>query len=177
MFRALVCTFTLLLCGCAGHAAEFYVAPGGSDAGPGTKARPFATLERARDAARQARAGGQQAQPARVVVRGGVSYLAAPLQLGPEDSNLTIEGAPGESAVISGGRRVTGWKPWKGKILQADLSSLGLPDLNVRELYYEGKMMPWARVPNFDPKHPRTGGFLQNAGVVEKDTKTKFRYR
>ena len=36
------------------QAAEFHVAPGGNDANPGTKAKPFATLERARDASRTA---------------------------------------------------------------------------------------------------------------------------
>src|SRR5207249_5929857 len=33
-------------------ATDFYVATNGSDANPGTRAKPFATLERARDAAR-----------------------------------------------------------------------------------------------------------------------------
>lgn len=36
----------------AAQAAEFHVAPGGSDANPGTKAKPFATLEAARNAIR-----------------------------------------------------------------------------------------------------------------------------
>ena len=79
--------------------------------------------------------------------------------------------------MVSGGRRVTGWTPWKGRILQADLSKSGLADLDFHELYYRTKLQPWARVPNFDPGHPRTGGFLQNAGIVESATKTRFRYR
>ena len=57
------------------------------------------------------------------------------------------------------------------------MSGLDLPDLDFRQLYYQVKLQPWARVPNFDPQHPRTGGFLQNAGIVEAGTKTKFRYR
>ena len=32
--------------------ATFYVAPGGSDANPGTEAKPFATIEKARQAVR-----------------------------------------------------------------------------------------------------------------------------
>lgn len=45
------------LCVCVGvalsaHGADFVVAPGGSDGNPGTRARPFATLARARDALR-----------------------------------------------------------------------------------------------------------------------------
>ncbi len=37
--------------------------------------------------------------------------------------------------------------------------------------------MQWARVPNFDPDHPRTGGHLQNESIAEANTKTTFRYR
>jgi hypothetical protein len=134
---------------------------------------PIKSLSQALDQARGAR---QPGDTARIVVGPGTYYLAQTITLGPADSGLIIESTPGREPVISGGRRVTGWKPWKGKILQADLSKLDLPDLSFRELYYNVKMQPWARVPNFDPKHPRTGGFLQNDGLAEVGTKTKFRY-
>ena len=114
--------------------------------------------------------------PNKIVVRQGTYYLTRTLELDHRDSGLIIEG-DGGPVVLSGGRRVTGWKPWKGNVRQADLSGLDLPDLSFRQLYYNTKLQPWARVPNFDPQHPRTGGFLQNAGVVEAGTKTKFRYR
>ena len=39
----------------AAGAADFYVAPNGDDTGPGTLAKPFASLQRARDAVRKAR--------------------------------------------------------------------------------------------------------------------------
>ncbi|MBI3921595.1 MAG: right-handed parallel beta-helix repeat-containing protein [Armatimonadetes bacterium] len=161
----------------------FHTATIGNDAWSGKLAAPnktrtdgpFHTLQRARDAARQERTDG--AAPVRIVIHGGTYYLADTLTLDARDCGLTIEAAPGEKATLSGGRAVTGWRPYRGKVLQADLSALELPDLNFRELYCDGKLMPWARVPNFDPQHPRTGGFLQNAGIVEKETKTKFRYR
>ena len=54
--RALVLSVVLvgLLAVPAGASADsrFWVAPDGSDANPGTKAEPFATLERARQAVR-----------------------------------------------------------------------------------------------------------------------------
>jgi len=153
------------------HAAEFFVAPNGDDASPGTKARPFATLERARDAARQADGS------ARVVVRGGIYHLKQALTLELQDSGLTIEAAKGEEVVISGGRVVNDWRPWRGKVLQSDLSKLDLPDCKFRELYFKGRRQPLARVPNFDPKHPRIGGVLFNERLVEPGTKTKFGYR
>src|SRR2546430_814338 len=46
-----------LLCGASAR-ADFYLSPGGSDAGAGTIASPFATLEKARDAVRAAKQSG-----------------------------------------------------------------------------------------------------------------------
>ncbi|NQT13468.1 MAG: right-handed parallel beta-helix repeat-containing protein [Planctomycetes bacterium] len=156
----------------AGQAATtFYVSPAGNDASHGAAAAPLATLHRAVQAARASPG------PRRIVVQAGTYYLTSTIILGPRDSGLVIEGVRGKQVVLSGGRRVTGWKPWKGEILRADLATLGLTDLTFREVYYNTKLQPWARVPNADPEHPRTGGFLRNAGIVEKETKTKLQYR
>ena len=184
MSRALWIVFLMLIL-VAAYAADgpltLYVATTGNDAWsgqlrePGEDAQdgPLATLEAALEVARDAREPGQ---PVRIVLLEGNHTLSAPVELGPADSGLTIEGES-NAVTLSGGRVVSGWKPWRDGILQADLSALDLPDLDFRELYCDGKLMPWARVPNFDPEHPRTGGFLQNGAVVEADTKTKFRYK
>ena len=161
-------------------APTYYVAPNGNDQWSGKVATPtpagtdgpFATLRRARDAARQSKR-----RPVHIVVEPGTYYLAETVTLEPQDSGLVIEGDKNQNVIVSGGRLVKDWKPWKGAILQADLSKLALPDLNFHELYYNGKLMQWARHPNFDPQHPRTGGFLQNAGMAEPKTTTKFMYR
>jgi hypothetical protein len=158
----------------------YYVATNGNDQWSGKLAArngagtdgPFATLLRARDEARKSRR-----RPVHIVVEPGSYYLAETLALGPQDSGLVIEGDKNQNVVVSGGRLVKDWKPWKGEILQADLSKLALPDLNFHELYYNGRLTPWTRCPNFDPQHPRTGGFLQNAGIAEAKTKTKFMYK
>ncbi|MFA6561228.1 MAG: hypothetical protein WCV00_04915 [Verrucomicrobiia bacterium] len=49
--KTLLSILTLIAVTLVGTAAEFYVATNGDDANPGTKAKPFATLERARNAA------------------------------------------------------------------------------------------------------------------------------
>ncbi|MGQ9730086.1 MAG: right-handed parallel beta-helix repeat-containing protein [Candidatus Zipacnadales bacterium] len=152
-------------------ARDLYVSPQGNDASSGTWLDPFATLAHARDQARRSGNG-----PHRILLLEGVHYLREPLLLGPEDSGLTIQAATTTEPVISGGCRVVNWRPHRAGILEANLAALRLPDLNFHELYYNSKLMAWARVPNFDPAHPRTGGFLQNAEVVEVGTKTKFRY-
>lgn len=51
--------FLALLAGVFAARADFHVAPAGSDANPGSRARPFATLERARDAVRELKAAGK----------------------------------------------------------------------------------------------------------------------
>ena len=49
--RFLMLVLTVMTC-VSVHALELYVAPGGADENPGTKAQPFETLEAARDAIR-----------------------------------------------------------------------------------------------------------------------------
>jgi hypothetical protein len=162
------------------RAADFFVATDGDDAAPGTSEQPFATLERARDAVRASREGKPYAEAtreARVVLRSGTHRLAKTLVLEPVDSGLIILAAHGERAVLSGGRVVTGWEPVRDGVVKADVSKLGLPDLKFRELYCDGRRQHWARVPNFDRQNPRRGGFLRNAGLVQPNTKTIFRYR
>src|SRR6516162_1391352 len=67
------------------RSGDFHVAPYGSDANPGTRAQPFATLGRARIEVRKLIAGGLRADVT-VLVRGGTHELLEPLVFGPEDS-------------------------------------------------------------------------------------------
>ena len=96
-------------------AADFTVATGGDDANPGTEARPFATLERARDAVRALKKGGTLPQGGVVIeVRAGTYQLARPLELTEADSGtsnapVVYRTRPGENAVLIGGRVVIGW--------------------------------------------------------------------
>lgn len=96
--------------------AEFYVAVDGDDSAPGTVEKPFATLTRARDAARQLPPG----EPKRIVVRGG-KYFAVALNLTAKDSGLSIEAAPGEKPILYGGVLIKGWKKESDKWYSAPL--------------------------------------------------------
>jgi parallel beta-helix repeat protein len=124
-------------------AAQFFVAPGGTDASPGTRARPFASPERARDAVRAALKRGEACE---VVLRAGNYQLSAPLELGAEDSGtakspVVWRAADGESVRLSAGRRVANWKPVsdpqvlarlepasRRRVLQADLWAQGVSE-------------------------------------------------
>lgn len=106
---ALACT-TLLFAPLG--AATIWVAPGGDDGGPGTEARPYATLPRVRQALAEA---GRRAPREDVTVRlrPGVYAVAAPLELtaehlGTGERRVTFAGEPGGGAVIAGARGLTG---------------------------------------------------------------------
>lgn len=124
-----------LLAAATASAGEFHVSPTGSDAGPGTNERPFATVARAVEAARK------QAGRHKIVIRPGTQFLAKTLELDARDSGLTIEGE-GDGAAISGGRVVTEWKEHGDGIWRASS-----PVENTRQLYVDGRRAVRARGP------------------------------
>lgn len=102
------------------YAAEFYVAPDGNDDNAGTKAKPFATLERARDAVRAARkTGAENKAGCTVCLRGGNYFLSETFRLDDRDSGVVFRAAAGEEPVVYGGPRITGWEKWKENIYRA----------------------------------------------------------
>lgn len=158
----------------------YYVAPNGRDAWPGTLAAPnaagtdgpFARLARARDAIRQlkSQSGATVPRPIKVLVRGGKYFLDEPLVFGPEDSGtqqfpVTYAAYPGETPILSGGHKVTGWQPYKGKILQASIPEGAGGKWKFRELFYHGKCQFRASAPKaFDPLDPLRGGWTVMEG-------------
>jgi hypothetical protein len=91
--------------------AVFHVRPDGDDAGPGTAEKPFATLERARDAVRMAKKEGPLTGGAEVVLHGGRYVLASKFQLTAEDSGfagvpLVFAAAPGAEVCLTGARPI-----------------------------------------------------------------------
>jgi hypothetical protein len=145
----------------------FHVAPAGGDRNPGTQEKPFATLERARDAIRDLKADqdGKLRRPATVLVHGGTYFLDSPFVVTPEDSGtadapIVYAAVAGEKPVLSGGRRVTGWKDVAvdGKPLWA----ADLPEVRDRKWYFHqlwvnGRRAVRARGPN--------DGFYKVAGL------------
>jgi hypothetical protein len=152
----------------------YHVAPDGNDRDPGSKDRPFARLQRARDAVRELRRsqGGELKQPVQVVVRGGSYLLTEPLVLSPEDSGtaacpVTYTAEAGAAPVFSGGRRVTGWKETTlngRRVWKTEIPEVRDGKWYFRQLWVDGQRRPRAR-------HPNTG-FLKVAGLpdVKRDT-------
>jgi hypothetical protein len=131
--------------------AELYVACDGSDAYPGTKSKPLATIARARDAVRLV----GNAKPVTVYLRSGTYELTKPVVFTPRDSGtkqapVTYCAYPGEQVIISGGRRLRlQWRPWRNGIMQARVDSAAPID----QLFVNGTRQHIARWPNPEPWH------------------------
>jgi hypothetical protein len=156
----------------------FFVATNGDDAWSGSLPQPelrrndgpFATLTRARDAARRFREtqGVTLTQPVMIYVRGGCYLLQKPFLLdatdsGKADSPLMITAYPGEKPVISGGRRITGWQEVMvdgKKLWAADVPDVREGKWFFRELWVNGERRVRARHPN--------KGYLKVEGVPDK---------
>ena len=143
----------------SGHAqaAEFHVAPNGSDSNPGTVDKPFATLEKARDAAREVR--GQRSEvrgqngEITIILSAGTYRLTKTFELNEQDSGTAfVAAAPSpltDPHAASTTVRITGsmaipnaaLKPVtdkatldrflpevRGKVLEVDLHALGIKE-------------------------------------------------
>lgn len=105
--------------------AALYLSPTGDDANPGTFAEPLATLEKARDAVRDL--SDSAAEDLRVVLRGGTYRIDSTVSFGPEDSGknghrIIYEAYPGETPILSGSTRVSGFTAHEGGVYKAPLT-------------------------------------------------------
>ena len=144
----------LALFATAATATDFYVAPNGADADPGTGSKPFATPARAMAAVRGLVSSGLKTD-ARVVLRGGTYALGAPLVFthadsGTTDHAITYAAAPGETVVISGGREITNWKAAGGSKWTAELAGVKSGRWFFRQLVVNDQRAVRARWPNED---------------------------
>jgi hypothetical protein len=135
----------------ASEPIKFYVSLNGNDSNKGSADRPFATLEAAQKAVREAKKI-EVNRPIEVIVRAGVYYLTQTLELIPEDSGtkeapITWRSADNEKVILSGGRTVSGdWKKdFDGKTWYVDLpSTKGWErDVAKAEVYLKQPIGPW----------------------------------
>ena len=161
----------------------FHVSPQGNDAWSGRPAAPassgkdgpFATLAMALQAARQTRSNSAGANDTvKILLRGGTYELAAPIIITPEDSGpsaeqpFTIAAYRNEKPVLSGGRRISGWKPVAGQpgLWEADVPFAR--EAPFRSLFVNGQRAVRARTPN--------EGFFRIQGESPQDKPVKLRF-
>ncbi len=163
----------LALSSFASNAATLHVAPNGNDAWSGKLAAPnaaktdgpFASVAAAVNSSRQRNAG----EPATILLHTGTFALSEPLKLGVADSSLTIAAFENQKPVISGGRRITGWKNIRANLWQATVPEARDGKWVFRQLFINGERAIRARTPN-------EGYFrIQGASPQDKPVKLKFK--
>ena len=171
--RWLVAGFVFCLIAVPGGPAagvDIFVAPGGNDARRGTRRRPFATLQRARDAARSV----PRTEPVNIWIRGGTYYLDKPLVIGMRDSGtkrapISYRAFPGERPTISGGVRLQlVWRPETEGVMAAHVPRTAGGGPAIDQLFVDGVPQRMARFPNFAPKARFFGGTSPEAVAPER---------
>lgn len=149
---------------------SFYVSPQGSDTAEGTSPdKAFRTIAQARDAIGKLKKAGQLDRPVTVYLRGGLHLLDKPLNLKPEDSGtvqcpITYTAYANEKPVVSGGRKVTGWKRYKDNIWMAHLPEVKEGKWNFIQLFVNGQLRRRTRTPEKD--FYRVAGFPDGGSEV-----------
>jgi hypothetical protein len=134
---------------------SFYVSPKGNDSWSGDRIeRPFATIQRARDAIRELKNIQELTKPATVYIRAGIYELDETLVFKPEDSGtinhpVKYVAYNNEKPVISGGKAIKShWERYKGNIMVCDIPEAKNENWKFRQLFLNGKRMDRARIPN-----------------------------
>jgi hypothetical protein len=142
---------------------DYWVAPDGSVTGTGDSSDPFLTIQHARDVIRLSSDRGVCS--INVNINGGTYRLAEPLVFSSQDSGasgaeITYRAAAGETPVISGAVKVSGWTLhdafrdiWQA---QTNISSSTMP----RQLYVNGVRAIRARTVDYPNYYtPTTTGY------------------
>ncbi|HVJ44944.1 MAG TPA: right-handed parallel beta-helix repeat-containing protein, partial [Luteolibacter sp.] len=103
-------------------------------------------------------------KPVVIHVTGKVHFITEPIVLGPQDSGLTWIGE--EGAVISGGRKITGWQKQPDGLWKADVPEVKDGKWYFQQLWINGRRATRARTPN--------KGFLQ---MEDRATSTIFPFK
>jgi len=164
--------------GPAAGRAIFYVSPAGKDTWsgrhpePNTADGPFASIERARDAAREA--GGQSM----IAMEGGDYYLGRPVVFDARDKGLVITARCNQTPVLHGGRLVNNWVSQTAGRWTAPLRLP--PDEAVGDLFVNGVRQSLARFPNApSDADPRKGWLFAakcNPAIDQWEGNTRFCY-
>lgn len=125
----------------------FHVSPNGSDTNDGSSEKPFATLQRARDAIRAARERSRSNSAFQVLIHAGEYAVNQTFELDARDSGtekapVVYRVADGGRASFRGGLKLSGFEAlrdgpnWtslpagsRGKVMQADLKHQGITNL------------------------------------------------
>jgi hypothetical protein len=118
--------------------STYYVSPTGSDSNPGTIDAPFQTITKARDVVRTINS--NMTGDICVYLRGGDYRITNTISFDTQDSGkngyrIYYQAYPGETPVLNGATKVTGWTQHNGNIYKATLNR----DTKLRYLFVNDK--------------------------------------
>jgi len=149
----MICFACLLVSRQAMGEVVLHVEPDASKQGEGSRERPFASIEAAREHMRELRMANEASpdEGHRIVLGDGVYFLERTVAFGSRDSGLpdhplVIEAAPGARPILSGGAPVKDWQEHREGFLTARLpGSAGFRQLFTRkqtEHFYTRRYRP-----------------------------------
>lgn len=156
----ILAVIVFLFWGLSASAQQLYVnQASGSDRNMGTKARPFATFEKALQSARELRKTKSLSAPITIILTGKSYQLSAPIQLtqedaGTETSPLIITTDPKSPAAISGGIQLGKFTANKDGLWQLQLSPDQANQMDIQQLFIGGRRATRARTPNIGEYYP-----------------------
>ncbi|MBW6500208.1 MAG: right-handed parallel beta-helix repeat-containing protein [Bacteroidales bacterium] len=130
-----------------------YVGPSGNDMNPGTRLRPLATLEGARDRARELKLVNIKNNPIEIIILEGEYFLSEPLILTREDSGtptapVVYKSEPGKKPVFYGGIKLAGFERVNEKLWRMYLPEVARFGWDFEQLFVNGKRAVRARTPS-----------------------------
>ncbi len=151
------------------YSADFYLAITGNDANPGTREKPFATIDRAKQAA-EIHFNQNPNEDCTIWLDGGKYNISKPVVFGAEvfknqAGHLIFKAMPGENPIISGGIEITKWQKASGGLWKANWPKAYKNEKPPRELFVKNRRAIRARFPN--------EGYLR-VGKVGDDRRTHF---
>lgn len=135
---------------------DIYVAVNGSNTdGDGSEAKPYATLDKAREAAREL---SSDTHNVRVSIGEGKYFVGEPIVFDAKDSNVTYVG---DHAVLTGAKTLTDltWENYSDSIKVASVES----GQEIDQLFIDGEQQILSRYPNYDPEQ-----VLQGSATLEE---------
>lgn len=141
--QKLILLFSCLLS--IAQANTIYVAPHGNDKNPGTLQKPLATLEAARDKARNWK---KTNEPIEIIIAPGDYYMQQPLLLGEQDGNVTYRAVKPNTVNFYGGIKLPAFTAVNEKLWKCRVKETARFQFNFQQLYVNGKRAQWAKYPD-----------------------------
>jgi len=134
-------------------AQKIYLSPSGNDSNPGTRDKPLASLNAARDRAREHRKANPNTQLVEVIALEGKYNMLQPLTLtnednGSESTSLVFKSESGRKAIFSAGVEITGFQKVNDSLWKTFIPQVAFYNWYFEQLYINGSRAVRAKTPN-----------------------------